>query len=173
MNYINRGKRDVLIFPKFKNVDKLQEIREKYDELANILPPHITLIFPFKDNITNKMLKQRLKQVVNGIKPFRIKCGGITFYEDINIGKYYIFLNVVDQNNEIRNLHNKIYEKILFKEKRKEYNYIPHITLGTVDMIDNTINLDDEFETIVDEFAVESIGEGEVSNIEFKVSLNG
>lgn len=173
MNYINRGKRDVLIFPKFKNVDKLQEIREKYDDLANILPPHITLIFPFKNNITNEMLKQRLKQVVNGIKPFKIKCKGITFYKDIEIGKYYIFLNVIDGNNEIRNLHDKIYEKVLFKEQGKQYNYIPHITLGTLDKIDNTIKLDEEFETIIDEFDVESIGEGETSNIEFKINLNG
>ena len=36
MNYINKGKRDILIFPKFKNIDKIQEIRKKYDELAEI-----------------------------------------------------------------------------------------------------------------------------------------
>lgn len=172
MNYINRGKRDILIFPKFKNIYKLQEIRAKYDELANILPPHITLAFPFKNNITNRMLKRKLEQVVNGIKPFRIKCKGITFCEDVKIGKYYIFLDIIDGNNEIRNLHDKIYEKILCNDKGKEYDYIPHITLGTVDRIDSNIKLYDEFETIIDRLAVESIGRREVSNIRFKVSLN-
>ena len=48
MNYINKGKRDILIFPKFKNIDKIEEIRKKYDELTEILPAHITLAFPFK-----------------------------------------------------------------------------------------------------------------------------
>jgi len=51
---MNEGKRDVLIFPKFKNIDKLQDIRIKYDSLANIVPPHITLAFPFGDNISNE-----------------------------------------------------------------------------------------------------------------------
>ena len=35
MNYINKGKRDILIFPKFNNINKIQSIREKYDELFN------------------------------------------------------------------------------------------------------------------------------------------
>lgn len=53
MNDINKGKRDILIFPKFKNIDKIQEIREKYDELAEILPAHITIVFLFENEISN------------------------------------------------------------------------------------------------------------------------
>ena len=43
MNYINEGKRDILIIPKFNNIYKIQMIREKYDELFDIIEPHITL----------------------------------------------------------------------------------------------------------------------------------
>lgn len=43
MNYINKGKRDILIFPKFENVKKIQNIRKKYDELYDLIEPHITL----------------------------------------------------------------------------------------------------------------------------------
>ena len=57
MNYINKGKRDILIFPKFKNIDKIQEIREKYDELAEILPAHITLAFPFENETIIEKVK--------------------------------------------------------------------------------------------------------------------
>ena len=56
MNYINKGKRAILIFPKFKNIDKIQEIRKKYDELAEILLAHITLAFPFENVISNLLL---------------------------------------------------------------------------------------------------------------------
>ena len=45
--YINKGKRDILIFPKFKNINKIQELRNKYDPLANLIAPHITIVFPF------------------------------------------------------------------------------------------------------------------------------
>ena len=60
MNYVNKGKRDILIFPKFKNIEKIQLIREKYDELAQILPPHITLAFPFESDISNEKLKEEI-----------------------------------------------------------------------------------------------------------------
>ena len=50
--YINKGKRDILIFPKFKNINKIQELRNKYDPLANLIAPHITIVFLFSDNVS-------------------------------------------------------------------------------------------------------------------------
>lgn len=35
--YNNIGKRDILIFPKFDNIDIINEIRNKYDRLANLV----------------------------------------------------------------------------------------------------------------------------------------
>ena len=56
MNCNNIGKRDILIFPKFENIDLIQDIRNKFDPLANIIAPHITLAFPFLDNMSNEEL---------------------------------------------------------------------------------------------------------------------
>ncbi len=47
MNYINKGKRDILIFPNFEDTYKIENIRKQYDQLYGIIPPHITLAFPF------------------------------------------------------------------------------------------------------------------------------
>ncbi len=132
MNYINAGKRDILIFPKFKEIEKIQAIRNKYDELANIIPPHITIAFPFNLSISNEELKEQLKQIL---------C------------RY----------------HNDIYEKVL--KIPSPSNYIPHITLGTIDEIDTNIDLKETFETTVDNVIVECIGENEESIIEFKIEL--
>ena len=63
MNYINKGKRDILIIPKFNNIHKIQIIREKYDELFNMIEPHITLAFPFRSNISNEELKRQLLNI--------------------------------------------------------------------------------------------------------------
>lgn len=41
--YNNKGKRDILIFPKFDNMNLIQEVRNKYDRLSNLVAPHITL----------------------------------------------------------------------------------------------------------------------------------
>ena len=56
MNYINKGKRDILIFPNFDNIHEIQEIRKKYDELYSILPTHMTLAFLFKTEISQACL---------------------------------------------------------------------------------------------------------------------
>ena len=63
MNYTNKGKRDILIIPKFNNINKIQIIRKKYDELFNVIVPHITLAFPFKNNISNEELKEKLLNI--------------------------------------------------------------------------------------------------------------
>ena len=52
----NKGKRDILIFPKFDNIELIKNIRKKYDPLYSLIMPHITLVFPFSDNISNQEL---------------------------------------------------------------------------------------------------------------------
>ena len=74
MNYINKGKRDILIIPKFKNIDKIQNIRQRHDELYEKIMPHITLAFPFNKDISNEELKKKLLEITKNIKHFKIKC---------------------------------------------------------------------------------------------------
>ena len=171
MNYINEGKRDILIIPKFNNIYKIQMIREKYDELFNIIEPHITLAFPFRSNISNEKLRQQLTDIIRDNNPFRIKCKGVTLRKDKRINTYYIFLNIVEGKEIINEINHKIYENILNNVDIKKYNYEPHITLGTTNNSNEEIELNEEFETIVDSIVVEQIGENEESIIEFIINL--
>lgn len=43
MNYINKGKRDILLFPDFSNIQKIENVRKKYDELYGINTNYIFL----------------------------------------------------------------------------------------------------------------------------------
>ena len=168
MKYINKGKRDILIFPQFENINKLENIRKQYDELYGILPPHITLAFPFESHITNEDLEIQLKQILKQYKPFSIKMENISFHRDDRVDTNYIFLDFVDGQNIVYEIHNKIYEKIL--NTSLSFEFIPHITLGNTDELVD-IELEDEFETIIDEVIVEEIGENEESNIVFRIKL--
>lgn len=171
MNYINKGKRDILIFPKFNNVEKIQEIREKYDELFNIIQPHITIAFPFEKDILNEELKEQLKIILKDFKPFKVKCKGISLKEDKRISAYYIFLNMIEGKDTINKIHNRIYTEILKDIDISKYSYEPHITLGTTNNYDEKIELNDEFETIADTIVIERIGENEESIIEYEIKL--
>lgn len=169
MNYINKGKRDILIFPKFDNIDKIQEIRQKYDELYSIIPPHITLAFPFKSEITNHELKEKLQNVLAEFKPFKITCSGISWKEDKKVNKFYIFLNIIEGSETLKSLHEKIYAEVLNKNKITDYT--PHITIGATANKNENIELNEAFSTTISSIAVESIGENEESIIEFEIKL--
>lgn len=171
MNYINEGKRDILIIPKFNNIYKIQMIREKYDELFDIIEPHITLAFPFRSNVSNEKLRQQLTDIIRDINPFRIKCKGLKLKKDKKINTYYIFLNIVEGKEIINEINHKIYENILRDVDIKKYNYEPHITLGTTNNANEKIELNEEFETIVESIVVEQIGKNEESIIKFKINL--
>ena len=167
--YNNIGKRDILIFPKFNNMNIINDIRNKYDRLANLVKPHITLAFPFESSMSNDELKNRLMQVLKPVKPFEIVMSGVSLHKDENIKTNYIFLNVVSGVKEIQILHNEIYEKVL--NQKMSFEYIPHITLGTTENEQIEFELNDKFKTIVTKVSVEEIGENEESKVLFEVDL--
>ena len=169
MKYINKGKRDILIFPQFTNIEKIENIRKQYDELYKILLPHITLAFPFESSMSNDELKDRLMQVLKSVEPFEIVMSGVSLHKDENIKTNYIFLNVVSGVKEIKILHNEIYEKVL--NQKMSFEYIPHITLGTTENEQIEFELNNKFKTIVTKVFVEKIGENEESNVLFEVDL--
>ena len=158
--YNNIGKRDILIFPKFNNMKIIDEIRNKYDRLSDLVAPHITLAFPFKDEISNEDLVSKLSAILKNFNPFEVTLKGISLSED-----KYILLNCIKGNKEILKLHDDIYEKIIPSHFKKSIQYIPHITLGQADNLEDFSNFNYEFTTIVDEVSIELIGKHEQSII--------
>ena len=168
MNYVNKGLRDILIIPELDDVSLIQDIREKYDELANIVPPHITLAFPFDSDITNEELDLKLKKILSEYREFNITLSGVSYHYDERAGVYYIYLDVTQGYDTIYEISRKIYSEIFNTEVPEKY--IPHITLGSVGEINN-IKLDHEFYTSVKFIIVEDIGENEESNIVLKYTI--
>ena len=164
--YDNKGKRDILIFPKFNNLNLIQEIRNKYDRLASLVEPHITLAFPFKDEISNEELIFKLSKLLQGYDSFKVSFKGISISDD-----NYIFLNCIEGAEIIFELHDEIYEKILPNHLKKEIKYIPHITLGQTEDIKELENFEYEFTTLIDEISIEFIGDNEESIIIEKIKF--
>ena len=70
--------RTIMILPKFLNIDIINDIRKKYDPLASLVSPHITLAFPFDSKMTNEDLKMHLEECLNDIKPFTLELVGFS-----------------------------------------------------------------------------------------------
>ena len=164
--YINKGKRDILIFPKFDNLNVIQEIRKKYDKLANLVLPHITIVFPFFDNISNDELVKKLLVLLKNFSPFNVTFSGITLSDDS-----YIFLNCTYGGENITKLHDEIYDKILPSHLNNSIEYVPHITLGKSLNITELKDFNYTFSTLIDEISIELIGENEESIIIQNIKL--
>lgn len=164
--YNNIGKRDILIFPKFNNMDIINNIRNKYDRLANKIEPHITLAFPFKDDMSNEDLINKLSELLKNYSSFEVTFKGVSLSDD-----NYIFLNCTRGNSILIDLHDEIYNKLIPNYLNKSIKYIPHITLGQTNNLEDFSNFNYEFTTIVDEICVELIGEDEESIIIGNIKL--
>ena len=119
-----------MIFPQFENVEIINEVRTKYDPLANYVRPHITLVFPFDSDIETRQLKEHISSVLLGYKPFEVVLNGIT--PTRSFGKY-LFLNLQQGSDKIIELHKLLYSGILqehFPEWLKGDIFLPHMTVG-------------------------------------------
>lgn len=159
--------RTIMIFPEFENMEIINEIREKYDPLARLVRPHITLVFPFENQMSANDIADILSVRLKNIKPFEIILKGISKQED-RFGNY-LFLDVNEGAEEICAIH-----KVLYDNEFYEYDlglgYRPHMTVGKLPTIEalnaayeELKGLDNTFKSMVNKISVEMIGENDES----------
>ena len=163
------SKRTIMIFPEFENMDIIDRIRDKYDPLARLVRPHITLVFPFENEMSNEAIEEILIKRLFDVKPFEIVLNGIS----LQVDKYgnSLLLDVQKGAEDICYIH-EVFCKNEFKQFDSDIRYKPHITIGkfqTEKELNNAYNdlknLDESFTTIVNKISVEVIGKNEESII--------
>lgn len=167
--------RTIMIFPEFENIGVIDMMRKKYDPLANLVRPHITLVFPFESDISNDEISDILEKRLYNFKPFILTLQGISKVAD-SYGNY-LFLNIIEGQQEIIDIHNILYENE-FSKWNLGLPYTPHMTIGK---LDNENELDyafdeikicqEKFLTTVKKISVEMIGEHEESIIVIEKAL--
>jgi hypothetical protein len=162
------------LFPDFNHLNAIQGIREKYDPLAHYIAPHITVVFPFESDLPANALKRHCGEALKGVEKFRI--GLKNFTGDCRDG--YLFLNVKRGNDQIIELHDRLYSGILGDFCNKRITYCPHLTVGRLQeqaafdrAVDEISRYDESFETVVEKVSVENINAVENSITEFSIDL--
>lgn len=161
--------RTIMIFPEFEDMDIIDGVRKKYDPLTDLVRPHITIVFPFENQMSNNDIANILAIRLKNIRPFELVLSGISKQED-RFGNY-LFLDVKQGTTEICSIHN-----ILYNNEFSKYDlglpYKPHMTVGklpTVDALNEAYEevkgINRTFKTVVKKISVEMIGENEESII--------
>ncbi|WLR42197.1 2'-5' RNA ligase family protein [Bacillus carboniphilus] len=166
-------KRSLCIFPEFKNMEKINQLRESYDPLHQKVAPHITLVFPFESQIQLEILKKHVEGALIKVEPFKACFQGITGSD-----YSYLFLNVKEGNDRLIELHDRLYSGILSGYHLRTLTYIPHLTVGRLDnneefvkAIEQTSDIQETFEFTVEKIVCEILDENENSTVEFTVGL--
>lgn len=167
-------KRAIVLFPKFRNMDVIQGIREKYDPLANYIAPHITLVFPFESERSTEELREHLVPSLKGLQRFKILLSDVT--GDFREG--YLFLNVKRGNDDIIDLHDRLYSGVLEPFLLRKATFCPHMTVGRLELpsrfdtaLEELGSMKEHFEAVIDAVCVESIDSFERSSTELVLDL--
>jgi 2'-5' RNA ligase len=111
-------RRAIVIFPKLAQGELIQQLRQAYDPLASLIPPHITLVFPFESAISTEDLSWHMSSVARQFHPFPLSFRGITGHTN-----EYLFLNVKGGNDQL-------YTGVLAPYLTAQETYFPHLTIG-------------------------------------------
>lgn len=168
-------KRAIHLFPNFSNIDRIEAFREKYDPLYNLIPPHLTLVFPFENGPTTKELRRHVERSVAFVSAFRIVLQEITGEQD-----RYLFLNVKEGNDKIVELHDRLYRNVMAPYINRRITYVPHLTMARFsernkDQFEaafrESLELSDRFESTITDVYIEQIAASGASIIETIVPL--
>ncbi|HEU5015685.1 MAG TPA: 2'-5' RNA ligase family protein, partial [Roseiflexaceae bacterium] len=117
--------RAIVVFPTFDNGAIIDALRHRYDPLAAVIAPHITLAFPFRSDIAPAALHQHITEAVAGMPPFVVRLHAITGHAG-----EYLFLNVKRGNDELIAIHDRLYTGMLTPFLAPEFTFAPHLTVG-------------------------------------------
>jgi 2'-5' RNA ligase len=121
-------RRVVVAFPKVESGPEWKQmlsLRDQFDPLAGKIAPHLTLMFPFRDPMSDRALEQHLRSVVDAFPAFAVTLREISVHEN-----EYLFLNVKRGNDEIIRLHDLLYTGALAAHRVRMHTFVPHMTVG-------------------------------------------
>ncbi len=118
-------RRAIVWFPSFPLDSPIEDFRRRHDPLADALPAHVTLVFPFPTNLTVTQLATHIRRVVGNWPALPVS------FRDVEpIVDEFVVLMLRERAEAIVALHDKLYGGILKTHLREDIEYQPHVTIG-------------------------------------------
>lgn len=115
----------IVFFPQ-SNTDGVQEFRKKYDPKADLIAPHVTLVFPFPTVVNEDKVLLEIESKVFNHRGFQVRLEGV--HLDPSDG--FLHFLVKEGKEKVVSLHDDFYSGVLNDYWRKDLEYKPHMTLG-------------------------------------------
>jgi 2'-5' RNA ligase len=128
LTYLHRPslpRRAIVWFPSFANQINIDRFRGAHDPLAQVLAPHVTLVFPFHSRMTVDQLTAHAQKVVRAWPAFPVVMTGAWSAQNEFIG-----LATQVGNDALIEMHDRLYRGPLEEFLRSEFDFAPHVTLA-------------------------------------------
>lgn len=118
-------RRAIVWFPQFSNQIIIDRFRGTHDPMAQTLPPHVTLVFPFHSRLTLDQLTAHAQKVLRAWPSFPVVMHGLWSAQNE-------FIGVGSQvgTDAMIEIHDRLYRGPLAEFLRPEFDFLPHITLA-------------------------------------------
>lgn len=120
-------RRAIVWFPPFPLDAPVEPFRRRFDPMADKLPAHVTLVFPFPTSLTVMQLASHIRRIVGNWPTLPV-----SFRDIEGILDEFVFLMVRDRADAVVALHDRLYRGILKAHLREDIPYLPHVTIGRV-----------------------------------------
>jgi 2'-5' RNA ligase len=110
------------MIPEGEKLNQIQNLRLKFDPLAEKVPPHITVVFPFELNWRRERLSAILDMQVMAV-PIAFSLGEPTERDG------YMYFPLIRGFAQVSLLHNTMYS-LLPSRLLSDFPYKPHLTFG-------------------------------------------
>ena len=114
----------LLYYPEIKN-ERFHLLRKKYEPYWELVPEHITFIFPVPESIGLENLESHITTILGSWEPFEIHIRGLDLTWD-----NFLYYTIKEGNSQIFKLHDEFYTGILSPHLRKDLPFVPHIGVG-------------------------------------------
>lgn len=138
--------RYAVIYRPTSNTAALQTIREKYDPTAELINPHVTLVFPFSSALFDHYrVATHVSSCARQAEQFDARFSRTELSWD-----QWLFLVADEGRRQFTQLHDRLYTGILRPLLREDIQFVPHISLGYFGVHKDGPDLADPIATRVD-----------------------
>jgi 2'-5' RNA ligase len=101
----------------------LADVRRRFDPQFELVPSHMTLIFP--ERVGFDVLLRHVNAIARVYRPFQVRLAGFAGGENA-----WLFARVTGGNDNLIALHDDLYTGVLAAALDRTSIYVPHVTVG-------------------------------------------
>ncbi len=114
----------VVYYPDIKD-ERFRALRIRYEPFADLLPPHVTFIFPLSQSVGREAIEAHIANILVKWEPFEVHFCTLEKSWD-----HWLYLGASEGKKKVINLHDDLYSGILQPYLRNDLPFYPHIALG-------------------------------------------